>query len=210
MNEKILILIVEFALAFALLAVFVALTIHRRVRFPQPMVIGCIIPKVCAVVYEQARDHFDQIDNWRQFAGKLRREALRKQFRVTWGYLREQALNTKLFLAALRFEKDRIDALKSGFEYEQREVLIIELIDEAVELRWKQIRWQLAVFFRSKLRLSISQQVTSVLVRLLNEYKQLEEEIVALVRMEHNCYGDMLVERLGLLDFGNNGGSDPS
>ena len=210
MSENILILI-EFIAAFALLAVFVAFTAYRKVRYPQPMIFGCIIPKVCAVVYEQARNHFDKMDNWRQFTGKLRREALRKQFRVTWGYLREQSLNAKLFLAALRFEKDRIDALKSGLEYEQREVLIIELIDQTVELRWKQIRWQVGLFLRSKLRLSVSKQVTGVLVRLLNDYKQLEEEIVALVRMEHNCYGDMLVERLGLLDWGNNGGgSEPS
>lgn len=50
MSENILIL-VEFVVAFALLAVFVAFTAYRKVRYPQPMVFGCIIPKVCAVVY---------------------------------------------------------------------------------------------------------------------------------------------------------------
>jgi hypothetical protein len=129
-------------------------------------------------------------------AKHLRREVRWKQFRVNWGYLSEETWNTTLFQRAVRFEKIKIDPTKSALEYEQREILILELVGEAADMRWKLFRSQATLLFRVMLGLHMDQQV---LITLLGEYKQLEEDIVALAGMaEEDCYRQMLLERLGL------------
>jgi hypothetical protein len=130
-----------------------------------------------------------------------------KQFRVNWGYLCEEASNTMLFQRAVRFEKMKIDPVKSALEYEQREILILELVYQADEMRWTLFRAQAALLVRTMLRLSVDQEL---FITLLAQYKKLEEDIVALAGMaEDDCYRQMLVERLGLNDWGLIEGGSP-
>lgn len=201
--------IVEIILPIVVVAaLYRGISTYRKIKYPAPLVIGCIIPKVCAVVYNEVVAYCNRMETEKGLSGRLGREARKNHFVVNWGYLREQALNTKLFLRALLFEKSKIEQ-KPGLKYAQRETLIWELIEEVTELRWKQVRWQFVLLLRGKLGLRISKDM---LLELLKEYKTLEEEMIAFVSMEDNCYRDMLMERLGLVNWGlvNGDGPEPA
>ena len=82
------------------------------------------------------------------------------------------------------------------------------LIDEATELRWQQVRWQVTLWLRSALGLKIDR---SMFLTLLVHYKDLEEGMVALAEVEGKWLKDMLLERLGLTEWRliEGGQSDP-
>jgi len=138
----------------------------------------------------------------------LGREAGRRKFAVNWGYLRAEVKNTTLFQRALLFEKDTIDARKAGSEYEVSELATLELLDEATELRWQQVRCQVILLLRAKLRLSIDKEV---FVNLFVRYKFLEKHMLALAGTKGKWLQDMMTERLGLTEWRviEGGQSDP-
>lgn len=194
-----------------LIALFVA-SLYRKLKYPSPLAMGCIIPKVCVVgAVEILRyNKKDKNEDEQSVAKHLRREVLWKQFKVNWGYLCEEAWNTTLFQRAVRFEKMKIDPTKSALLYEQREILILELVDQTDEMRWTLFRAQATLLFRTALRLSIDQEI---FITALAQYKKLEEDIVALAGMaEDDCYRQMLMERLGLNNWGliEGGSSEPA
>jgi hypothetical protein len=102
----------------------------------------------------------------------------------------------------------KIDPSKPGLKYEPREVLILELLDMATELRWMQVRWQFALLLRFKLGLNINRET---FLALLAEYKELEEQMIALATAEGEWLRGMLAERLGLVNWRviEGGQSDP-
>lgn len=183
---------------------------YRRIDSPSPLAIGCIMPRVCVVgSVEILRFNKKNLDEQLK-AKHLRREVLWKQFKVNWGYLCQQAWNTTLFQRAVRFEKIKIDPTKSALEYEPRETLILELVDEANKVRWMLFRAQAVLLMRTFLRLSIDQDM---FLSVLGYYKKLEEDIVELAGMaEDECYREMLVERLGLNNWRliSGGSADPA
>lgn len=198
--EKMVILFAELILPILILFIaIVAIRAYNKIRYPYPLVIGCIIKKVCVILYQPIATYLNA-DQLKGLKGKVLRTARRKQFRIIMGYLCEQAVNTSLFLSALRFEQDRIDEGKSGLQYEPREVLVLELIKEVEELRFNQVKWQLRLILRRKLGLSLNKaKFKAKLLALLREYKRLEGEIVILVGMEEDLpYRDMLANSLGL------------
>lgn len=193
----------------ALAILFVALRIYMKIQHPAPLVLGCIIPKLCVVASREILAYNKGEEGEEPRGRRLRREVRRKEFRVNWAYLCEEARNTNLFQRALRFEKLKIDPEKSGLEYEQREILILELVNEAAALRWKQFRWQLTMLIRGKLGLSIDKKVCS---GLMMDYKGLEDEFLALADMaDDRSLRRMLADRLGLTGWGViNGGEEPA
>jgi hypothetical protein len=201
-------LLVEVVLpACVLLAVLFAASLYRKLKYPSPLALGCIIPKLCVVGSAEILRYNKKEDDEQRTAKHLWREVRWKQFRVNWGYLCEEASNTMLFQRAVRFEKMKIDPVKSALEYEQREILILELVYQADEMRWTLFRAQAALLVRTMLRLSVDQEL---FITLLAQYKKLEEDIVALAGMaEDDCYRQMLVERLGLNDWGLIEGGSP-
>jgi hypothetical protein len=201
-------LLVEVVLpAGVLLVVVFAASLYRKLKYPSPLALGCIIPKLCVVGSAEILRYNKKEDDEQRTAKHLWREVRWKQFRVNWGYLCEEASNTMLFQRAVRFEKMKIDPAKSALEYEQREILILELVYQADEMRWTLFRAQAALLVRTMLRLSVDQEL---FITLLAQYKKLEEDIVALAGMaEDDCYRQMLVERLGLNDWGLIEGGSP-
>ncbi len=186
--------------AVVLLIALFAAKLYRKIQRPSPLALGCIIPKVCVVGSAEILRYNKKGEDEQPIAKHLRREVLWKQFRVNWGYLCEEAWNTTLFQRAIRFEKMKIDPTKSALKYEQREVLILELVDQADDIRWTLFRAQATLLFRTMLGLRIDQ---SVFIMLLGRYKKLEEDIVALAGMaEDDCYRLMLMDRLGLNSWG--------
>lgn len=67
------------------------------------------------------------------------------QICVVWGYLRQMAWNTKLFQQALWFVKMKIYPAKSALDFESREALILELVDEAAARRWLLVKAQVSM-----------------------------------------------------------------
>jgi hypothetical protein len=188
--------------AGVVLTALFAANLYKRIQYPSPLAMGCIIPKVCVVgAVEILRyNKKDKSEDEQSVAKHLRREVLWKQLKVNWGYLCEEAWNTTLFQRAVRFEKMKIDPTKSALQYEQREILILELVDQTDEMRWTLFRAQATLLFRTALRLSIDQEI---FITALAQYKKLEEDIVALAGMaEDDCYREMLMERLGLNNWG--------
>jgi hypothetical protein len=201
-------LLVEVVLpAGVLLVVVFAASLYRKLKYPSPLALGCIIPKLCVVGSAEILRYNKKEDDEQRTAKHLWREVRWKQFRVNWGYLCEEASNTMLFQRAVRFEKMKIDPVKSALEYEQREILILELVNQADEMRWTLFRAQAVLLLRTMLRLGIEQELFIIL---LAQYKKLEEDIVALAGMaEDDCYRQMLIERLGLNDWGLIEGGSP-
>jgi hypothetical protein len=153
--------------------------------------------------------HYNQrnIEEEQSTVEHLRREVLWKQLKVNWGYLSEETWNTTLFQRAVRFEKMKIDPKKSALDYEPREILILELVEQADKMRRLLFRAQATLLLRMLFRLGIDQEM---FISVLGYYKKLEEDIVALAGMaEDDCYREMLVERLGLSNWGLIEGGSP-
>lgn len=182
----------------AVLSVFFAMGLFRKIQYPSPVVWGCIINKVGPVRAHHVLDYNKQIENEELIGGRLGREPRRQQFKVNWGYLCSETKNTTLFLQALRFEKLKISPRKPGLKYEPQEVAILDLIEGATELRWKQVQWQLMLQLRAKLGLKIDRKM---FLTLLVHYKNLEEQMIHLAATEGTWLKDMLLERLGLMEW---------
>lgn len=179
----------------ALLGLMVILAV-KVIRYPSPMVFGCMIPKACAVLYEETLDDIRKIDNVKRPVGVRLRWAVRwREFRLNWLYVCVQAWNTSLFLRTLRFEKLRIDRKKPGMEYDDREVLTHQLLEEVVRLRWQQVRWQLVLLARLMFGLEIPKDV---FVNLLDSYKEFEADFVEFAGMVNEDYQRRLIDKLGL------------
>lgn len=184
------------------------LRIQRDLRRPAAIAFGCIIPQVCVVSAEEIQGYCRTLDELEEKENHLERERRWKQLRILWGFLREMTSNTRLFQGAVRFEHTKIDPAKSSLDYEARETLIFELVPETAEMRMKLYKAQVNFLSRTLLGLRADQRV---LIRLLRQYKQLEQDIIALASMsEDTCYRDMLIQNLGLTNWRLfDGGSGP-
>lgn len=178
-------------------------------RRPAARALGWIISKVCIVSSEEILRYNAQLEQEEESGIHLRREARWKKICVIWGFVRAMMCNTRLIQQTARFEEKKIDPRKSSLKYEQPEILVLELVDDSAQMRWRLYKWQLNLVMRAVLGLNVNQKV---LMDLLGQYKQLEEGIIALSEMaDDRCYRDMLLDRLGLANWGviNGGGSEP-
>ena len=187
---------------------FYVLRIRQDLKHPAPVAFGCIIPQVCVVNAEEIQAYCRTLDELEEKENHLELERRWKQLRILWGFLREMTSNTRLFQGAVRFEHTKIDPAKSSLDYQARETLIFELVPEAAEMRMRLYKAQVKLLSRTILGLRADQRV---LIRLLRQYKQLEQDIIALASMsEDTCYRDMLIENLGLANWRIfEGGSEP-
>ena len=183
--------------AILAIALIFALVLVKKIQYPSELVWGSILGKVGPARAHLVLDYNKQLDE-EATECRVGRKARRQQFKVNWGYLLSETKNTTLFLQTLRFEKLKIKESKRGLQYDPQEMAIVALIDEATELRWQQIRWQVNVQLRSKLGLQIDR---SMFLTLLVYYKNLEKGMVALAEVEGQWLKDMLLERLGLTEW---------
>ncbi len=200
---------VLFELSVPIFAIIVAWIVrgYLKVVHPTPLALGCIIPKLCAVGSEEII-RYNEVAEGDHVAKHLRRKVRWMQFKVNSGYLREMEWNTTLFQRALEFEKIKVDPSKSALEHQPREVLALEMVDEAAVIRWSLFKWQVGLRWRAVLGLGMDQQV---FIDLLAHYKHLEHEMVTLASMaEDDCFHQMLIERLGLTKWRLLEGNSPS
>ena len=111
--------------------------------------------------------------------------------------------NTTLLQQVARFEELKINPTQSSLDYSPRETLALRLADEAAALRWILIKGQIGIAVGAVVGTRIREEAVEKLLQLTREYKQLEQDAVALVGMATDeCYYEMLIERLGLTHWG--------
>jgi hypothetical protein len=185
-----------FSLPVILVVAYVALSAWHDLRRPGPRALGTIVRKLRVVSSDEIVRYNATEDQEEEVASHLRRQVRWKQICVNWGYLRQMIWNTRLFQQATRFEAMKIDPAKSALQYEPREILALELVDDTTDMRLKLYKWQLNLLMRAIFGLRVEQPI---LISLLEQYKQLEEDIIGLAGMaEDDCFRQMLIERLGL------------
>jgi hypothetical protein len=208
-------LFIVIGLPFLVVATAGAYLLYLRVLRPSPVALGCIIPKVCVVSADEIREYCQNDDHGRPHdptGGQGNRQTRWIQFRVAWKYIALMVWNAKLFQQWTAFESLRIDPLKLSLDYyATRETLILKLAEEAAAVRVLLLKSQIALLTRTFSRKEIGAYAVEKLQGLMPEYKHLELEAVALVRMaKDDCYYAMLVERLGLSDWRLVGGDLPA
>lgn len=199
----------EFILPFVVgVVAFVLAGVYRKIDHPSPLVWGRILPGLGPMRAHEVLDYNKHIENEEPIAGRLGRESRRSRFAVNWGYLRSEVTNTVLFQRALLFEKNKIDVRKPGLEYELSELAILELLDEATQLRWKQVGSQIFLQLRARFGLKIDNEI---FLDLLAYYKVLENHMIQLAGTKGKWLEDMMKERLGLTEWRiiEGGQSDP-
>jgi hypothetical protein len=183
---------------------------YFKIKFPTPRSLGRVLPKLCVVAADEIMQYNEILAEELRSKLHLRRTLRRNQIRINRAYLAQMAWNIFLFQQVVRFEAMKIDPGKSSFDYEPREVLLLDLVEESAQLRWEAAWAQLGLLGRAVTGLAVHQET---LTSLLGKYKQLEQDIIALAGMaEDNCYQQMLVERLGLAgwDLIDGGSSTPA
>jgi hypothetical protein len=190
------VMILEFGLPIILLALAVLSVIaFRRIPGPPPMVAGLIVPEVSPVrapailkVHEESSG--EEPEQWR-----LRRAERIRLFRLNMGHLTQEEKNTIMFLRALLFEKLQIKKNKSGFKYESVDLAVLALINEAVKIRWMQVRCRIIANLRVLFGLRVDVQAFRAQ---LGGYKWLEKHFMILVKSQDEGLHLMLAERLGI------------
>jgi hypothetical protein len=199
----------------AVLIMAVALVCLAQIRRPMPIALGSAIPHIRAVSWEEITEYYNitkATDTHAPAARTRNRHRDIHHCHITRQYISQMIANAKLFQQVARFEILKIPYNKSSLDYSQRESLALRFADEAAAVRWLLVKGQTAVTVSAILRPRIRKQALETLLHLTVEYKQLEQDAVALVHMaSDHCYYAMLVERLGLSDWGLiHGGSSAS
>jgi hypothetical protein len=176
-----------------------AVSEYLRLRRPSALALGSAFPKLCVVSSDEIQSYFEDSNQGNYGGDHLRRETALQRSKVARRYVGQMAANTRLFQQVTRFEKLKIDPHKSSLEYETRETLILRLVDESSDVRWLLVKAQASLALRSCVGGTIS---VRTMRRILGQYKQLEQDFVALVGMaSDDVYYTMLVERLGLSNW---------
>lgn len=176
-----------------------ALVIHLSVGHPAPLALGNAFHKLCVVSADEIREYYTNMEQEDSRGNHLVREVSSKEAKVAQRFVGLMVSNAKLFYRVIRFEKLKIDPRKSSLEYDTREILILRLADESGDIYFFLLKAQALIALRSWGGLRITQQAMN---KMLVEYKHLEQDFVALVRMaSDDAYYAMLVERLGLSNW---------
>jgi hypothetical protein len=188
------------AVPFIIVASALVRLLYLQIRRPSPVALGSAFPKMCVVNSDEIHEYRD--DRKSDTASYWQPGTQWKQVRVTRKYIGPMTCNTKLFQQVARFEVLKINPSKSSIDYSPRETLALSLADEAAAVRWLLIKGQIGIAVRAVSGIGIREEAVERLLQLTREYKQLEQDFVALVGMATDdcCYA-MLIERLGLSNW---------
>jgi hypothetical protein len=168
---------------------------YKRVPSPPPMVVGLIVPEVSPVRAPAILRVHDESSGEEPETWRLRRAERIRYFRLNMGHLTQEEKNTIMFLRALLFEKLQIKKNKSGFKYESVDLAVLALINEAVKIRWMQVRCRIIANLRVLFGLRVDVQAFRAQ---LGGYKWLEKHFMILVKSQDEGLHLMLAERLGI------------
>lgn len=198
------------AVPVLLLIIICGFVLYMHVRQPSPVAIGSALPKFYAVSTDEIQDYRNGRTRENTDAGRMSRQARWKQVRVVREYIRQMIWNTKLFQQVARFEKLKIEPAKSSMQYKTFETLALRLVEESAAVRWLLIKGQIRLTVHAFTGGRISQRALELLLQLVLEYKHLEDDASAWVSMASDEYHQMLIERLGLSNWGLIDGGSPA
>lgn len=201
-------LLLETMLPLALIAAMPLIRTYIKIKYPTPRALGQILLKLCVVSADEILTYNELLEQECRLNPHSRWTLRKNQIRINHSYLGQMAWNTSLFQQVLRFEAIKIDTDNSG-DHEPRERLILDLSNDAAQLRYEVAKANSDLLLRALLCLVANQQS---LMTLLKKYKKLEQDFVALADMAPDTgYRDMLIEGLGLTNWGiiGGGGSAP-
>lgn len=190
------------AIPFLIVACAVVYLLYKRIVHPKPVALGSQIRKFGLVSKKDIDEYCargKKSDTNIPLPWRLRQW---RQFRVGNTYIAQMSRNTLLLQQTAAFEVLRIDPRKLGSDYDARETIVLQLVEDAVQVRWLLIKGQLefarqTLFGKERRDLAIEK-----LQHLLREYKHLEIDAVLWVRMsKEKCYYHMMLERFGLTDW---------
>lgn len=184
-----------------LVMIVVARLCYTQIRRPAPVALGSALPDFCVVSFDEINEYCENTK--RDAVSYWHRDTRWQQFTVTRKYIGQMTWNTTLLQQVARFEELKINPSKSSLDYSPRETLALRLAHEAAALRWLLIKGQIGIAVRAVSGTRIREEAVEKLLQLTREYKQLEQDAVALVGMATDeCYYEMLIERLGLSNWG--------
>jgi hypothetical protein len=144
--------------------------LYARIVRPSPVALGSLIPKFCVVSVDEIGDYCE-----RTHGAEIQvAHGQTRGIQVAQKYLAQMSWNTRLIQQLARFEKLKIDPLKSSLDYESRETLILQLTEEATAVRWLLLKSRLLLLTRVFSGTRVSTHVADKLKHLMREYKQLE------------------------------------
>lgn len=185
-------------LPFIAVVLAAAYLFYARVVRPSPIALGSVIPKFRVVSGVEILEYCESNDTNHTYNRSKRKSRLEK-LKIFSNYIAQMKWNTKLFLQLARFEQLKIDPTKSSLDYDSRETLILRLAEDAVTVRWLLIKAQIALLPHVFSGKEIKTYAVHTLLKMVGEYKVLEDNAVQLVGMAtETCYLPMLSERLGL------------
>lgn len=171
---------------------------YTRVVRPSPSALGSVIPKFRVVSGVEILEYCESNDT-NQTYDRSKRKSRWVRIKIFRNYIAQMKWNTKLFLQLARFEQLKIDPTKSSLDYDSRETLILRLAEDALAVRWLLIKAQVALLAHVLSGKEIKAYAVHTLLKMVGEYKVLEDNAVQLVGMAtETCYLPMLSERLGL------------
>jgi hypothetical protein len=178
--------------------VLLILYVRVRLKHTTPICLGLAINDLCVVsadeisAYLKAQDKVEKKKTPPHLEGPRRR----LKCKVLFGYTTGKMLNTTRFQAIALFEVDKIDKTKSSLKYGALELLVLQLVKDATEMRLRIFRTQVKLIVHLVLGRRFDHSIVN---ELLQDYKLLEMDMAHLADMsEDRVYRDMLVERLGL------------
>jgi hypothetical protein len=194
-------MLISVGLPVVIVMIVLARLLYKQIRRPTPVALGSALPTFCVVSFDEINEY---CENTKSDAVSYRHRDTRwQQFRVTRKYIGQMTCNTTLLQQVARFEELKINPSKSSLDYSPRETLTLRLADEAAALRWLLIKGQIGIAVRAVPGITIREEAVEKLLQLTRQYKQLEQDAVALVGMATDeCYYAMLIERLGLTNWG--------
>lgn len=193
------VVLLELTLPILVVLGIIARSAYVRSKNPTPRALGRILRKLGVVDVDeilQFKEIFEQ--EWKS-KPHLRRVLRRNQIRIYSDYYGQMGSNAFRFQQVARFEELKIDPGKSSFDYDAREALITDLLDDTASLRSEIFEARVDLVKGALLGRLIDQERFQTL---LGKYKGLEHDMVELANMaKDTTCRDMLIERLGLANW---------
>lgn len=188
---------IDIGLLLAVMATVGAIKTYVSSKWPPKKPLGRVLPKLCLVDADEILTYKEKAEEEWQVNPHLRRVVRRKLVSISSKYYSLMRSNAFRFQQVVRFDESKIDRGKPSVEYDTREVLITNLVDESARLRLELFQAQADLVRRALFGGVVDLEK---LQTLLGKYKGLEHEMVELANMakDKTCR-DMLIERLGLV-----------
>src|SRR5205809_4973475 len=189
----------EIGLPFVVFAAGCITRAYLNMVCPRPRALVEVLPQLNMVDAKAILSYNQAFEHGYSLSPHAAKALRRNQIRINRIYMNQIARNTTLLQQVVRFEKLKIHPGRSSFDYDQREMLVLLMLNELTASRWNIAKALAGLRCREILGLKITQKS---LTNLLAQYKEFEHEMLQLADLsEDACSRQMLVDRLGMINW---------